>query len=154
HVRPDGQLRQLAAEEDFPGVRVDCFFEDREGNLWAGVDRGGLVRLRQKRFLALVPGESRGGTAQIPNIDDDETISWTATRGAERTAVKAAVSVAEDNQGAIWIGTYGGGLVRWHNGTWQNLSVPGGTRRGFVFSVCPDSQNRLWASAGEEDLFV
>src|SRR5207248_2074798 len=63
-------------------------------------------------------------------------------------------SVAEDTEGAIWIGTYGGGLLRWHDGTWQNFSVPGGTRRGFIFSVCPDLENRLWASAGEEDLFV
>jgi signal transduction histidine kinase len=64
------------------------------------------------------------------------------------------VSVAEDADAGIWIGTYGGGLHRLHDGKWQSFSVPGGTRRGFVFSVCPDAERRLWVSAGDEDLFV
>src|SRR5882724_8629072 len=59
HIRPDGRTRELALEESFPGERVDCFFEDREGNLWSGVDRGGLVRLREKRFISLIPDEDR-----------------------------------------------------------------------------------------------
>ena len=59
HIRSDGHTRQLALEEGFPGERVDCFFEDREGNLWSGVDRGGLVRLRQKRFVSLIPDDER-----------------------------------------------------------------------------------------------
>ena len=128
HIRPDGQTRKLALEEDFPGERVDCFFRDREGNLWAGVDRGGLVRLRQKHFSVLSPESG--------------------------AAAPAAVTVAEDAQGAIWIGTFGGGLHRWQDGAWHAFSLPGGTRRGFVFSVCPDRGGRLWLSAGEEDLFV
>src|SRR5690606_34864796 len=70
HLRTDGTVRQLTAEENFPGERVDAFFEDREGNIWAGVDRGGLVRVREKRFNVLAPRDG--------------------------TAVKAAVSVTED----------------------------------------------------------
>lgn len=50
HIRPDGRVRQLTAEDSFPGERVDAFLEDREGNIWAGVDQGGLVRIREKRF--------------------------------------------------------------------------------------------------------
>lgn len=143
HIRADGHTSQLALEENFPGERVDCFFEDREGNLWTGVDRGGLVRLRQKRFVSLMP--------------DDGTMSESSEEGARNTSAataKAAVSVAEDSRGGIWIGTYGGGLHRLYDGNWQSFSVPGGTRRGFVFSVYPDAESRLWVSAGEEDLFV
>jgi len=153
HVRSDGEARQLATEEEFPGERVDCFFRDREGNLWAGVDRGGLVRLRQKRFQTLMPSENRvlvtdsGGASHLRTHAGPPEPRLT-------TPVKAAVSVAEDSEGALWIGTYGAGLLRWQDGTWQSFAVPGGTRRGFVFSVCPDTQNRIWASAGEEDLFV
>jgi hypothetical protein len=60
-LRTDGQVRQLAQEENFPGERVDAFWEDREGNIWAGVDRGGLVRVREKRFNVLAPPERVGG---------------------------------------------------------------------------------------------
>jgi ligand-binding sensor domain-containing protein len=150
HIRRDGQTRQLDLEENFPGERVDCFYEDREGNLWCGVDRGGLVRLRQKRFVTLSPGNSRQRT-DLPAELQDETSVW---RDYERGAAKAAVSVAEDNEGAIWIGTYGGGLHRLFDGEWQRYSIPAGSRRSFVFGVCPGNDDRLWLSAGDEDLFV
>ena len=128
HMRPDGRVRQLAAEEDFPGERVDCFHQDREGNLWVGVDRGGLVRIREKRFTVLSPGDT--------------------------PVAKAVVTVAEDAQGAIWVGTFGDGLYRWLDDEWQSFPVPGGTRRGFVFSIFPETEDRRWVSAGEEDLFL
>ena len=128
HVRADGRTRAVAAEENFPGERVDCFFEDREGNLWAGVDRGGLVRLRERRFTVLQPG-------------NDPT-------------TKAAVTVAEDGRGAVCVGTFGAGLYRWGNGEWQNYSLAEGLQRGFVFSVFPAGEERLWVSAGEEDLYL
>jgi signal transduction histidine kinase/ligand-binding sensor domain-containing protein len=128
HVRPEGRVRQLTEEENFPGERVDCFHEDREGNIWAGVDRGGLVRIREKRFSVMTPGNS--------------------------TAAKVTVSVAEDAEGSIWVGTYGGGLHRWKDNQWQPFTLGGGTRRGFVFSVFPDTGGRLWTSAGEEDLHL
>ena len=127
HIRPDGRVRQLTAEQNFPGERVDAFLEDREGNIWAGVDRGGLVRVREKaRFSHLLPNES---------------------------AARAAVSVIEDAAGTIWVGTFGGGLHRWHSNEWQTFTLPGGTRRGFVFSIAPDDKSRLWTSAGDEDLY-
>ena len=50
HVEPDGQSRRLSPEDGFPGDRVTCFFEDREGNWWAVLDPGGLVRVRERRF--------------------------------------------------------------------------------------------------------
>ena len=128
HIRPDGRVRQLAAEQNFPGERVDAFLEDREGNIWAGVDRGGLVRVREKqRFSVLLPGESAGD--------------------------RAAVSVTEDAAGTIWVGTFGGGLHRWYSNEWQTFTLPGGTRRGFVFSVATDANGKIWTSAGDEDLY-
>lgn len=155
HIRPDGQTRQLALEENFPGERVDCFYEDREGNLWSGVDRGGLVRLRQKRFISLIPDDdSFQSGSKISALEANDEGTLAATRDSGHGVAKAAVSVAEDLDGAIWIGTYGGGLHRLQGGDWQSFSLPGGTRRGFVFSVCPDAERRLWVSAGDEDLFL
>ncbi len=127
HVRADGLVRQLTEEENFPGERVDSFHEDREGNIWVGVGRGGLVRIREKRFTVLTPGGS--------------------------TAAKTTVSVAEDAEGGILVGTFGGGLHRWKNNEWQPLPLPGGIRRGFVFSLFPETEGGLWTSAGDEDLY-
>jgi len=128
HIRADGLCRKLELEEEFPGERVDSFFCDREGNLWAGVDRGGLVRIRERVFEVLAPGT--------------------------RPAARSVVSIAEDSHGNLWVGTYGAGLYKWSDSRWQRIPLPWGERGGFVFSVCPDSSGRIWVSAGEEDLII
>jgi ligand-binding sensor domain-containing protein/signal transduction histidine kinase len=128
HVWPDGSAQRIGTADGLPGARIAAFLEDREGNVWVGIDRGGLARLRRRRFAVLSP--------------------------AEGLSAKAAVSICEDRQGSIWIGTLGGGLDRWRAGALTNLSLPTTTAGGFVFSVYPDRENRLWLSADREDLFI
>jgi signal transduction histidine kinase/ligand-binding sensor domain-containing protein len=128
HVTSDGQTRQFGLAEGFPGERVNCFFEDHEGNWWAGLDAGGLVRLRERRFQT---------------VDTGGQFSATPAR-----------SVCEAGDGTLWIGTLGDGLACMKDGIFTNLVVPGGTGRGFAFCVCPDPAGRLWISAGEENLFI
>jgi signal transduction histidine kinase/ligand-binding sensor domain-containing protein len=128
HVGADGRVRQFGSQEGFPGERVNCLFEDHEGNWWAGMDVGGLVRIRERRFQIVDTG------AQL--------------------SAKPARSVCEETNGTLWIGTLGDGLARWQDGSVTNLAMPGGTGKGFVFCVCPDAEGRLWASAGDEDLYL
>ncbi|HXS67764.1 MAG TPA: two-component regulator propeller domain-containing protein, partial [Candidatus Polarisedimenticolia bacterium] len=108
HVAANGRVKQFDSEEGFPGERVNCLFEDHEGNWWAGLDAGGLVRIRERRFQTIDP-------AGQPS--------------------KPARSVCEETNGTFWIGTLGDGLTGWQAGTETNLSMPGGTGKGFVFCV-------------------
>jgi len=128
HAKPDGAMRRISSADGLPGDRITCWFQDHEGNVWVGVDRGGLVRLREKRF-------------QVIGL-------------AEGLAAQGAVSVCEDSRGAIWIGTYGGGLNRWKDGRLSSFTLPEGPTRGFIFSAYPDANDRLWLSAGREDFYV
>ena len=50
HAKPDGSTQRISAADGLPDDRVDCWFQDREGNVWVGVEHGGLVRLRKKCF--------------------------------------------------------------------------------------------------------
>jgi signal transduction histidine kinase/ligand-binding sensor domain-containing protein len=128
HVAADGKLQMFGSKDGFPTEHARCFFEDREGNLWAGLDTGGLVRLCERRFRT---------------IDQGGDIS-----------AKPARSVCEESDGTIWVGTLGDGLERWRDGIFTNVEVPGGMGKESPFCVCPDSGGRLWLSAGSEDLFV
>src|ERR1035437_6447288 len=84
HIADDGQVRQFGPQEGFPGERVNCFFEDHEGNWWAGLDAGGLVRIRERRFQTI------DTSGQVPT--------------------KPAKSVCEETNGTLWIGTVGWGV--------------------------------------------
>ncbi len=128
HVDAAGEVRQLTAKDGFPGQRVNCFFEDREGNWWAGLEADGLVRLHERQFHTAA--------------------------GGNLAPAKAARSVCQDSDGAVWIGTLSGGLNCRREGNGTNLTVVEDVPQGSVFCVCPDASGRLWISAGNEDLFV
>ena len=128
NVTPDGGTHRFTAEEGFPSDRVDCFFEDSEGNFWAGVNRGGLVRLRKQRFEVL-----------------------SVTEGAQPVVLQ---TICQDGSGAIWLGTAGSGLVRCQDEKLSDFNLPGGGGKGFVFSAYPGAQDELWLSTGDEDLHV
>ncbi len=128
HISGDGKVHQFGPPDGFPGQRVNCVFPDREGNLWAGLDAAGLVRLRERRF------QTRDTSVSQPAMP---------TR-----------SVQGETNGTVWIGTLGDGLARLQDGKLTNFNLPGGSGGGFVFCVCPDAAGRLWVSAGDEDLFV
>lgn len=131
HVGPGGAVRQLTPEDGFPGLRVYCFFEDREGNWWAGVDSGGLVRVRERQFHT------------IP-----------ASNGPLAAAAK---SVSGDAGGTMWIGSLSAGLGCWRDGTFTNviLRLSRTMELNSVLCVCPDARGRLWISAGDdEDLYL
>ena len=125
HVSATGNIRQLTDNDGFPGTHVYSAFEDREGNLWAGLDAGGLVRLREAQFHAVDPVEK-----------------------------KAANSVCGDAHGAVWIGLLSGGLARMAGDSLTRITAPDGNAMGPVFCVCPDANGRLWISGQDEDLYV
>ena len=128
YATPDGSVERISSTNGLPGDRASCWCQDREGNIWVGIDRGGLVRLRERQFKV---------------ID-----------AAQGLSPPAASTVCEDYRGNIWIGTFGGGLNRWHEGKLERFDLPGGANRASFFSVFPDADGRLWLSAGREDLYL
>jgi signal transduction histidine kinase/ligand-binding sensor domain-containing protein len=128
HARPDGSTQRISSADGLPDDRVSCWYQDREGNIWAGVDHGGLVRLREKRFQLI--------------------------GSAEKLPVPAVSTVCEDGESNVWIGTFGGGLNRWRDGGLTRFDLPEGAYKANFFSAYPDTKGRVWLSAGREDLFV
>ncbi len=128
HAKPDGSTQLISSAEGLPGDRVGCWFQDREGNVWVGVDHGGLALLRQKVFHVI------GATEGLP--------------------IPAVSTVCEDGDKNVWIGTFGGGLNCWRAGTLKRLDLGTGASKGSFFSAYPDAEGRMWVSAGREDLFL
>ena len=98
HVDHDRKLVRVTTADGLPSQSVQAFFADREGNLWAGYHRGGLIQARQQTFHSL-----------------------TRREGLRDTLV---TSVTEDTAGAIWVGTAGGTVACWADGVCTNFSLP------------------------------
>ena len=79
HVSANGTFQRLTTLDGLPSNVIDFAYEDRDGNIWTGYERGGLVQVRRRLFWVIGKNEGLG----------DSLIN----------------TVCEDAQGAVWIGT-------------------------------------------------
>lgn len=129
HIGADGQFQRVTTADNLPSDRVGAWFQSRDGGIWAGVDRGGLARLRDRRFHVVGAADGLGS--------------------------RTALSVCADQSGEMWIGTAGGGLCRWSNGVVARYPVGVSASANLVFSIAQrPADGAVWVSAGEgEDLY-
>jgi signal transduction histidine kinase len=100
-------------------------FEDSKGRLWVGSNHGVSVSDPQKKTFRQYTYE-----AGNPKSISHPIISW----------------IAEDAHGVIWLGSFGGGLNRYHATTdgFTAVGIAAGLPDEVVYVVAPDQQNRLW----------
>ena len=128
HVDRDGQLVRVTGADGLPSMTAQAFFADREGNLWAGFHRGGLLQLRKETFHAV-----------------------TRRDGLQDSLV---TSVTEDASGTIWLGAAGGSVTRWADGVCTNLSLPLRGRFCQNAVVAAGADGRVWIGTGGNGLLV
>jgi ligand-binding sensor domain-containing protein len=127
-VQPDGAMQHLSDKNGLPNGLVDCWLQDREGNVWLGLEGGGLVRLRPRHFQVL----------RRPDA-----------------AVGAVVrSVCEDAAGAIWLGGSDGKIFNWREGAFGEVTIP--TPRVPVHDVTlwPSRQGGMWAGTMQNGAWI
>ena len=105
--------------EGLPQNWVDAIAQTKDGYIWLGTQEG-LVRFDGARF----------------------TVFSTRTTPALRSNNVSALLV--DSAGALWIGTYGGGLTRYLGGQWTTWGRKDGLGSEFVVSLFEDRESELW----------
>jgi ligand-binding sensor domain-containing protein len=53
-------------------------------------------------------------------------------------------STIADDDDVIWVGTWGGGVSRYENGAWHNLSMADGLAGNIVYSIAQDTTGAYW----------
>ena len=144
---------------------------DREGGLWTGTFYGGVTYIPSKtyedRFQAYEAGE-KGFMGNVVGrfCEDNQHHIWVATDDAGLACYDAvndkfvdypgrsAMSrynvhglYAED--GVLWVGTYGNGLIKFNTGTGaqQVYPVDGKGEGTSCYCIFRDSNRRLWATS-------
>ncbi len=126
-VDATGRVVHIGEKEGLPSGLVECWFQDREGNVWAGLAGGGLVRLRKRTFHLVWPSEM---------LRD-----------------KAARSVCEDASGAMWFGTSGDTFLRWRDGAFTAFTPPPEATAGRDGVVCADADGHVWAGTVQNGIW-
>lgn len=101
----------------FPCNRVYTILEDKNGDLWFGID-GGIVRYDRKQFTVI--SEKQGLFA------------------------KSVTSITEDSTGNLWFGTLGAGLCKFDGKSFTYYTEKQGFAFNDIWSVEIDGTGRLW----------
>ncbi len=163
-----GVFKAYAAEHGLPNEVVWCVFRDRSGTLYAGTD-GGLAKADDKGWR-LVPGTSNSQVRSVIQGPDGalylgggpEVTRLDPRRGLRRFGSGEGVvtsgrifRLAFDPQGALWVATDGGGLLkgtgRGDNWRFERQTIPEGTPTERFADLFVDGAGRLWAP-GEKGL--
>ena len=150
---------QCEGENGMFGIGIVSFYEDRKGNLWAGAPKG---------FWRWKPG--RPEFFSMPNEDyvmglaeDEEGNLLIGVRGGIKRMVNGRIDaypvaglarkvsvlrLLRDRDGALWIGTYGGGLVHVHQGKTDVFSEKDGLSGDEVSHLVEDREGNIWSTTG------
>ena len=111
-----GRFDVLTQSQGMPDPEILSLREDAEGALWVGTRAGGLVQVRDTRFVSLRPP---GASEEV----------W---------------SVLEDPDGTLWLGTDGSGIVLLQNGRGTRLTTADGLPADQVLALLRDRAGDLW----------
>lgn len=123
-----GRFRTLNVAAGLSSDTVRVVFEDRDGRLWIGTNAGGLNLWDGQRLVAYAvkPGPLTRYTKRDALSSDNVLALW------------------EDSEGALWIGTDGGGLWRMQGGRIEPLAARHALRINGVRRLLEDAEGNLW----------
>ncbi|PWU14742.1 MAG: histidine kinase [Verrucomicrobia bacterium] len=103
--------------QGLPQESVHALTQTRDGYIWIGNDDG-VARFDGARFVTFGLREGiRIGSVRV---------------------------LFEDNSGALWMGSAGGGLTRWSDGAAQTFTAQNGLPSDTVTALAEDNDGRLW----------
>jgi signal transduction histidine kinase/ligand-binding sensor domain-containing protein len=114
-----GNFTRICATNRLPNDSVYCLHVDADGDLWAGLDGGGLNRIKRRAFKLL--GETYGSVVQ---------------------------SLCPDAQGGVWMSAKSQDFSYWKDGLLRPVpSIPGPMSKFNPTAILVDRQQRVWAAA-------
>ncbi|MBI4747330.1 MAG: response regulator [Acidobacteria bacterium] len=121
--RPDHTLTHFTNANGFPGTVASVFCEDRDGNLWIGSAKIGLVRITNGTFTTFSHSDGLSG----------EDVS----------------SLFEDREGNLWVGTYRDGLNQFQNGKFLTYTTKEGVSHNLIWQIQEASDHSLWIGTNQ-----
>ncbi len=124
-VRFDGVHFKVFDRQNTPAIHqnsVFCLLVARNGDLWIGMEGGGLARYAHGEFQ-----------------------SWTTREGLSDDFVRA---LAQDAQGRIWVGT-DNGLMRLDGDRFVRVDGSNGVPALAVHAIYPDRKGSLWVGGSK-----
>jgi ligand-binding sensor domain-containing protein/signal transduction histidine kinase len=157
HRLVDGKTEAYGLSATAPKFQATMILRDRDGSLWIGIQKQGLLHVHQGKTDVFAPSDGLSGEDVTSLFEDHEGNIWLSTvNGLERfrdfavetltmsqglsSAVVGSVLAARD--GSLWFGTRAG-LDHWNNGKIISSYKLNGRSPNSIFE---DDRGRIWVS--------
>ncbi|HPR63922.1 MAG TPA: two-component regulator propeller domain-containing protein [Thermoanaerobaculia bacterium] len=163
----DGLLRyrsdsfqHFGEKEGLPGRTVNCLWSEPDGSILAATDSGNLFQFGSNRFTPVIQGtlepndsirtifRDRSGILHIGTVR--QGAGQINSRGeliqdSEKELRNVPIRcIAEAQNGALWFGTSGQGLVSIHKGRIRKIGTRDGLCDEIVSTLLVDRDENLW----------
>ena len=160
-----GKLKHFTTSHGLAHNTVRAICEDSSGDIWIG-SHGGLQRFSGGHFYPISYREAfsletvDGVTDVVYSITEDaERNIWVGTSvglrrfRAQKFKILAresglpheqTTSVLEAQDGAIWIGTFGGGVARLKDDSIQTFNTDDGLPSNYILSLYESADGTIW----------
>ena len=166
----DGLSETYFMQDGAPRIGVSSLLQDRQGRIWAGT-WGGLSYWDDRRFATYTQADGLANNWVRDVLEDRQGNIWAATglweSGKKTNEEKGGLSrwdgqrfetyttkdglpdsmmrcLAEDRQGRIWVGTWGGGASCWDGEKFTTHTTADGLGDNAIFSLLEDRHGYLW----------
>lgn len=137
------------------GKEIPAIMASADGGVWVAM-RDGLAKLsggvlRMQTHGALSALGTAGAGLFIGSVPNDVTV-WNggALREYPVTGLaRQASCFLPDADGAVWIGTLGGGLMRWKNGRIARVHVKDGLWDNRLYGLLRDGNRNIWIASSK-----
>ena len=155
-----GKIERLDAVRDVPVASITDITEDRAGRIWAAGNLGLLV-VEQDAAARFQPENPvlRGGVSRVRQARDGALLLLTQGGLRRMAGGKFApvpglerftpLTVCEDHEGSLWVGTLGDGLVRIGPAGGIAFRDRGALPDSTVIAMSEDREGNLWIGTGD-----
>lgn len=164
----DGKLKVEASSFN----KISTVIEDRDGNLWAGVSRKGLLLLNKRKNSFDYIGKQSATQNLIGDYcvsaiyHDHNGVLWVGTDGDGLYRIEDGMSrhytnvpanilcICEDRRGQLYIGSWLGGCGRFDKttGRYEQLEATAEGDAAHVMSMVVDADDNLWIATNGDGL--
>jgi ligand-binding sensor domain-containing protein len=124
---------------------------DSRNRVWFGTE-GGVSMLDGETWTEWNHDDGIGAPNEAALPPSTNTGLGTRTRhdlsvlmgGQESYNPNYVFATHADPEDVIWVGTWGGGVSRYENGAWRNLSMSDGLAGNIVYSIAQDESGAYW----------
>jgi len=139
---------------------INTILEDDLGTIWIGTEKG-LNSYSKGRILTYEASKDSENLVIHVLLQSKSKILYAGTNNGVYQLIgnslkpliqnysfqTKVVSLYEDDENTLWIGTNGDGLFIWYRGELHNISKKDGLHDNFILSITEDEKNNLWMSS-------